>query len=147
MIKLKSYRPFVTENLSWDFPSRYKLKSVSEFLQTDLADTTKFISLAAKQTMSNQAVYWFVEVKDTHQVMALIELTKVNFAENSASICVTTDKNIFTEFLTEISERLFSFINDQINLSSLEIENIPSNISKFFTSNGYTLNNKTLRRK
>lgn len=63
MIKVKSYRPLVTENLIWDFPSRFKLKTASDFMQEDLSDLTDFISQTAKETMSNQSAYWFIEDK------------------------------------------------------------------------------------
>ncbi|MCH4009028.1 hypothetical protein [Companilactobacillus sp.] len=144
MIKVKSYRPFITENLIWDFPSRFKLKTVSDFLQKDIADITDFISETAKETMSNKSVYWFIEDKRNHQIVALVAIRSIDFDHNSATLQISFDDNISDEFIQEIVERLFIFVNDQISLSELKVDKIPSKVSNFFTLNGYNLNNNKL---
>ncbi len=146
MIKVKSYRPLVTENLIWDFPSRYKLKEVSEFLQEDIATVTDFISETAKETMSNQSVYWFIEDKKKHQIIALVAIKSIDFDNNSATLFTKFDEELSAQLGNEIAERLFMFVNEQISLSELEIEKNPTNVTKFFTSNGYSLINNTLKR-
>jgi bifunctional ADP-heptose synthase (sugar kinase/adenylyltransferase) len=146
MIKVKSYRPLVTENLIWDFPSRYKLKEVSEFLQEDIATVTDFISETAKETMSNQSVYWFIEDKKKHQIIALVDIKSIDFDNNSATLFTKFDEELSAQLGNEIAERLFMFVNEQISLSELEIEKNPTNVTKFFTSNGYSLINNTLKR-
>lgn len=146
MIKVKSYRPFITENLIWDFPSRFKLNAASEFMDQNLAEVTDFISETAKETMKNEGVYWFVEDKANHKILALISLKNIDFDNNSATINITFADNISEQFGNEIIQRLFVFIHDQISLNELQIEEIPSKVSKFFTLNGYTLNNNKLKR-
>ena len=146
MIKVKSYRPLVTENLIWDFPSRYKLKEVSEFLQEDIATVTDFISETAKETMSNQSVYWFIEDKKKHQIIALVAIKSIDFDNNSATLFTKFDEELSAQLGNEIAERLFMFVNEQISLSELEIEKNQTNVTKFFTSNGYSLINNTLKR-
>ncbi|AKP68009.1 hypothetical protein [Companilactobacillus ginsenosidimutans] len=147
MIKVKSYRPLVTENLIWDFPSHFKLKEVSEFMQEDIAHTTDFISETAKETMRNQSVYWFIEDKKLQKIHALISIKSIDFDNSSAKLFTKFDDDISDEFEHEIIERLYMFVNEQISLSELEIEENPTKVTNFFTSNGYNLANIKLKRK
>lgn len=147
MIKVKSYRPLITEHLIWDFPSRYTLKTVSQYLNQDVAQITDFISETAKETMSNTSVYWFIEDKKNHQIISLIAIKNIDFEHSSATLETTFDDNISSGFYEEIINRLFMLINEQLDLSELQVEKIPSNVTNFFTLNGYSLNNNKLKRK
>ncbi|WP_125771392.1 hypothetical protein [Companilactobacillus furfuricola] len=146
MIKVKSYRPLVTENLVWDFPSRLKLNAISDFLGSPIAEITDFVSQTAKDTMSNKSVYWFVSDKSSGDVIALISLSDIDFDKGSAVFGVEFANSIPDDFCDEILYRLFLLVHDQISLNELRFEKIPSKVSKFFTLNGYTLNNNKLKR-
>ncbi|MQS52557.1 hypothetical protein [Companilactobacillus mishanensis] len=147
MIKLKSYRPFITENFIWEFPSHFKLKLASEFLDKNIAETTNFISQTAKETMSDRAVYWFVEDKQSHEISALIALKSIDFNNSSATIFTKFDDNISKEMSLEIIQRLYVFVNDQIKLNILDMKEDESRVVKFFTDSGYEFTNNKLKRK
>lgn len=146
MIKVKSYRPLVTENLVWDFPSRLKLNVISDFLGSPIAEITDFVSQTAKDTMSNKAAYWFVSEKDSGDLVALISLTGIDFSRRFAVLSVQFADGISDEFCHEISERLFLLLDEQLSFDELEISEIPENVSNFFTLNGYNLNDNKLKR-
>lgn len=146
MIKVKSYRPLVTENLIWDFPSRLKLNAISDFLGSPIAEITDFVSQTAKDTMSNRAVFWFVSEKLSDDVVALISLSDLDFSKRAASLSVRFVEGVSDEFCSEILDRLLLLVSEQLSLVELDFDEIPANVSKFFTLNGYTLINKKLKR-
>lgn len=146
MLKVKSYRPLVTENLVWDFPSRLKLNAISDFLGSPIDKITDFVSQTAKDTMSNKSVYWFVSEKVSGDVIALISFSDIDFDKHSAIFNAEFADDIPDDFFNEILDRLFLLVHDQISFDELEFEEIPEKVSKFFTLNGYTLNNNKLKR-
>lgn len=147
MIKVKSYRPLVTENLIWDFPSRFKLKTASDFMQEDLSDLTDFISQTAKETMSNQSAYWFIEDKKNQKIVSLVTLKDIDHDKHAATLSIEFDCQLNDDLYDEIIERLYMLVNEQLKLVELSIGNVPSKICNFFTLNGYNLLNNKLKRK
>ncbi|MGI3099499.1 hypothetical protein ACROUK_02955 [Companilactobacillus alimentarius] len=145
-IKMKSYRPFITENFFWDFPSRFNLKEISEFLDEEIDPTTKYISNTAKIIMRNDGIYWFIQKKDTKQITAMISLSDLDLEKHHAALMVTF-KDVSDSEKMEISNRLLMFLKDQITLTEIEINDLDHIVQENFTNNGYTvLNEKLLKR-
>lgn len=144
MTKLKSYRPFITQNFLWEFPSHFKLKEASEFLNMTIANTTDFISHTAKSTMRDTSIYWFIRDKRTKKIVAVIAIENVNNASGKLSIQLSDDLNDADK--TEIAQRLIMFIKDQIKLDTLKFATLDSVIQENFTKNGYNISNKELKR-
>ena len=144
MTKLKSYRPFITQNFLWEFPSHFKLKEASEFLKMSIANTTDFISHTAKSTMRDTSIYWFIRDKRTKKIVAVIAIENVNNASGKLSIQLSDDLNDADK--TEIAQRLIMFVKDQIKLDTLKFATLDSVIQENFTKNGYNISNKELKR-
>ncbi|WP_125762513.1 hypothetical protein [Companilactobacillus hulinensis] len=145
MTKLKSYRPFITENFMWEFPTHFKLKEASEFLGKSIAETTDFISHTAKSVMRNQSIYWFLQDKRTKKLVGLVAIENVDIDNNSGKLLVkTTGLNDIDK--DEISDRLITFVKDQIKLDTLKFEGLDHIIQEKFTKNGYNIGNKELKR-
>lgn len=140
---MKSYRPFMTENFIWDFPTRFNLKDVSQFLGEDIDPTTEYISNSAKVIMRNEGIYWLVEKKHSQEIVALISLSDLDLEANKAALMITL-KNISTEEKLEIAQRLLTFLRDQISLQIIEINRLDHTIQENFINNGYTISNNNL---
>lgn len=140
---MKSYRPFMTENFIWDFPTRFNLKDVSQFLGEDIDPTTEYISNSAKVIMRNEGIYWLVEKKHSQEIVALISLSDLDLETNKAALMITL-KNISTEEKLEIAQRLLTFLRDQISLQIIEINRLDHTIQENFINNGYTISNNNL---
>lgn len=143
MTKLKSYRPFITENFLWEFPSHFKLKEASEFLDLDIAQTTDFISHTAKSIMRDTSIYWFVQNKETKKISAFVAIENISDSIGNLTVDVTSLNN---DEKKEIAERLTMFVKEQINLDTLQFVNLDSVIQENFTKNGYNIGNKELKR-
>lgn len=144
--KLKSYRPLITENFIWDFPSRLNLKTISEFLNEDIDPTTEYISNTAKVTMQNTGVYWFIQQKNTDKICASVSLSDPDFTKQTAALMVTF-KDLTDTQKDEIAQRLLVLLKDQLDLKEIEINELDHIIQEKFTNNGYTIfNKKTLKR-
>lgn len=146
--KLRDYRPFFTNNFCWDFPSRYSLKEVSEFLDEDIDPTTQYISNTAKVIMKNNGIYWFVQKKGMDQLSALISVSDINLREHSGALLVTfKDEYLDDAGKKEIADRLLVFLRDQILLTEISINDLDHLVQENFTNNGYTIsNNKLIKR-
>jgi len=142
-IKLKSYRPFITEDFFWDFPTRFNLKAVSEFLGLEIDPTTEYISNTAKTIMRNDGIYWLLQRKHQEEVVALISLNDVDLDKKQAALMVTF-KDLSTTEKQEISQRLLVFVKDQLSLNTIEINQLDRTIQENFTNNGYTISNNNL---
>lgn len=140
---MKSYRPFITKNFYWDFPSRFNLKEVSEFLDEEIDPTTEYISNTAKVIMRNDGIYWFIQKKDTEQISALISLSDLNLENHSGALMITF-KDLSNDEKAEIIDRLIIFLRDQILLTDIEINDLDRLVQEKFTNNGYTIFNKNL---
>ncbi|MFD1417705.1 hypothetical protein [Companilactobacillus keshanensis] len=145
MIKLKSYRPFITKNFIWEFPTHFKLKEVSEFINEDIPRTTEYISNSAKEIMRNKSVIWFLKNKETGEIVALISFTSVNFIKKSAKLQMIMGE-ISEDQKMEIANRLFIFVDEQLELNSLHFDQLDEIILKKFTLNGYNMNKPELKR-
>ncbi|WP_125713421.1 hypothetical protein [Companilactobacillus kedongensis] len=145
MIKLKSYRPFITKNFIWEFPTHFKLKEVSEFIDEDIPKTTEYISNSAKEIMRNKSVIWFLKNKNTDQIVSLISFTSVNLIKKSAKLQMIM-RNLPDDQKTEIADRLFIFVDEQLELNSLNFDQLDESILKKFTLNGYNMNKPELKR-
>lgn len=145
-IKMKSYRPFITENFMWDFPTRFNLKEVSEFLDDDIDPTTQYISNTAKVIMRNDGIYWFIQKKSTKELVGLISLSDLDLENEQAALMVTF-KNLTDDEKKEISERLLVFLRDQIALKTILINDLDHIVQEKFINDGYnTPNNNILKR-
>lgn len=145
-IKMKSYRPFITENFFWDFPTHFNLKEVSEFLGMEIDPTTQYISNTAKTIMRNDGIYWFIQRKHHGEIVALISLSDVDLTKKNAALMVTF-KDLTVAEKQEISQRLLVFLKDQIYLDTIEINQLDRIIQENFTNNGYNVaNNNLLKR-
>jgi len=145
-IKMKSYRPFITENFFWDFPTRFNLKAVSEFLNDDIDPTTQYISDTAKVIMRNDGIYWLIQRKQTKDLVGLISLSDLDLENKQAALMVTF-KNLSTDEKEEISQRLLVFLRDQISLKTILINDLDHIVQEKFINDGYnTLNNNILKR-
>jgi len=145
LIKLKSYRPFITKNFIWEFPTHFKLKEVSEFIDEDIPKTTEYISNSAKEIMRNKSVIWFLKNKNTDQIVSLISFTSVNLIKKSAKLQMIM-RNLPDDQKTEIADRLFIFVDEQLELNSLNFDQLDESILKKFTLNGYNMNKPELKR-
>lgn len=141
--KMRDYRPFITNNFFWDFPSRFNLKEVSEFLDEDIDPTTEYISNTAKVIMKNDGIYWFIQKKDAKDISALISLSDLDLKKHSAALMITF-KDLTDDEKKEISDRLLIFLRDQILLTDIEINDLDHLVQENFTNNGYTIFNKKL---
>jgi len=145
-IKMKSYRPFITNNFFWDFPTRFNLKEISQFLDEDIDPTTQYISNTAKVIMRNDGIYWFVQRKHSHELVALINLSDLDLDNHRAALMITF-KDLSTDEKKEISQRLLVFLKNQISLKTIEINNLDHIVQENFTNNGYNVaNNNLLKR-
>jgi len=145
-IKMKSYRPFITENFFWDFPTRFNLKAVSEFLNDDIDPTTQYISDTAKVIMRNDGIYWLIQRKQTKDLVGLISLSDLDLENKQAALMVTF-KKLSTDEKEEISQRLLVFLRDQISLKTILINDLDHIVQEKFINDGYnTLNNNILKR-
>ncbi|AYE37374.1 hypothetical protein D1B17_01335 [Companilactobacillus zhachilii] len=145
-IKMKSYRPFITENFFWDFPTHFNLKEVSEFLGMEIDPTTHYISDTAKTIMRNDGIYWFIQRKHHDEIVAAISLSDVDLEKKHAALIVTF-ANLTTAEKQEISQRLLVFLKDQLHLETIEINQLDRIIQENFTNNGYNIaNNNLLKR-
>ena len=143
---MKSYRPFITENFMWDFPTRFNLKEVSEFLDDDIDPTTQYISNTAKVIMRNDGIYWFIQKKSTKELVGLISLSDLDLENEQAALMVTF-KNLTDDEKKEISERLLVFLRDQIALKTILINDLDHIVQEKFINDGYnTPNNNILKR-
>ncbi|KRK64285.1 hypothetical protein FC72_GL000597 [Companilactobacillus tucceti DSM 20183] len=145
MIKLKSYRPFITKNFIWEFPTHFKLKEVSEFIDEDIPRTTEYISNAAKEIMHNKSVIWLLKNKENNKIVALISFTSVNFIKKSAKLQMILGDLTSTE-KKEIADRLFIFVDEQLELNTIHFDRLDETILKKFTLNEYNMNKQELKR-
>ncbi|WP_334329287.1 hypothetical protein [Companilactobacillus sp. HBUAS59699] len=143
MTKLKSYRPFITENFLWEFPSHFKLKEASEFLNLSIAQTTDFISHTAKSIMRDTSIYWFIQDKETKNIAAFVSIENIGDSIGNLTVQVNDLNDIEKK---EIAERLIMFVKDQIKLNRLQFVTLDSVIQENFTKNGYNIGNKELKR-
>lgn len=143
MTKLKSYRPFITENFLWEFPSHFKLKEASEFLDLSIAQTTDFISHTAKSIMRDTSIYWFIQDKETKNIAAFVSIENIGDSIGNLTVQVNDLNDIEKK---EIAERLIMFVKDQIKLNRLQFVTLDSVIQENFTKNGYNIGNKELKR-
>lgn len=145
-IKMKSYRPFITQNFFWDFPTHFNLKAVSEFLGMQIDPTTEYISNTAKVIMRNEGIYWFLNRKHHDEIVAEISLSDLDLNQHSAALMVTV-KTLTNAEKQEIADRLLSFVKDQLALKTIKINQLDHFFQENFTNNGYnTSNNNTLKR-
>ncbi|GEO78918.1 hypothetical protein FD29_GL000294 [Companilactobacillus mindensis DSM 14500] len=142
-IKMKFYRPFITENFFWDFPTHFNLKKVSEFLGLEIDPTTQYISDSAKTIMRNDGVYWLIQKKHSDDIVALISLSDLDLVKKQAALMITF-KGLNDDEKHEISQRLLVFLKDQISLEEIEINQLDHIVQENFTNNGYTVNNNNL---
>ncbi|WP_119325542.1 hypothetical protein [Companilactobacillus musae] len=142
-IKMKSYRPFITEKFFWDFPTHFNLKEVSEFLDEDIDPTTQYISNTAKTIMRNDGIYWLIQRKHTSQIVALISLSDLDLTKHQAALMITF-KNLSADEKLEISNRLLVFLKDQISLQTIEINQLDHIVQENFTNNGYNISHNNL---
>ncbi|KRN99422.1 hypothetical protein IV57_GL002550 [Companilactobacillus kimchiensis] len=140
---MKSYRPFITENFLWDFPTHFNLKEVSEFLGMDIDPTTQYISNSAKTIMRNDGIYWLLQRKHTHELVALISLSDLDLKNHQAALMITF-KNLTTTEKKEISERLLIFLRDQISLKTILINDLDHIVQENFINDGYTTSNNNI---
>lgn len=145
MIKLKSYRPFITKNFIWEFPTHFKLKEVSEFIDEDIPRTTEYISNAAKEIMRNKSVIWLLKNKENNKIVALISFTSVNFIKKTAKLQMILGDLTSTE-KKEIADRLFIFVDEQLELNAIHFDRLDETILKKFTLNEYNMNKQELKR-
>ncbi len=143
MTKLKFYRPFITNNFLWEFPSHFKLKEASEFLNLSIAQTTDFISHTAKSIMRDTSIYWFLQNKHTKTIAAFISIENISDSIGNLTVLLP---DLTNEEKNEIAERLVMFVKDQINLNTLQFVTLDSVIQEKFTKNGYNIGNKELKR-
>lgn len=143
MTKLKSYRPFITENFLWEFPTHFKLKEASEFLGLSIAETTDYISHTAKEIMRNDGIYWFLQTKTTKKIIGLIALENI---DNSTATITVTLSDLTVDSKNEIGQRLMTFVKEQIKLDTIKFMNLDSVIQENFIKNGYNITNKELKR-
>lgn len=145
-ITMKSYRPFITNNFIWDFPTHFNLKEVSEFLGQEIDPTTQYISNTAKVIMRNDGIYWLITKKHTDKIVAMISLSDLDLKKERAALMVTF-KNLTDDEKLEISSRLLVFLRDQIALKTIEINDLDHVVQENFINNGYnTSNNNILKR-
>lgn len=145
-ITMKSYRPFITNNFIWDFPTHFNLKEVSEFLGQEIDPTTQYISNTAKVIMRNDGIYWLITKKHTDKIVAMISLSDLDLKKEQAALMVTF-KNLTDDEKLEISSRLLVFLRDQIALKTIEINDLDHVVQENFINNGYnTSNNNILKR-
>lgn len=142
-IKMKSYRPFITEKFFWDFPTHFNLKEVSEFLDEDIDPTTQYISNTAKTIMRNDGIYWLIQRKHTSQIVALISLSDLDLTKHQAALMITF-KNLSADEKLEISNRLLVFLKNQISLQTIEINQLDHIVQENFTNNGYNISHNNL---
>jgi len=143
---MKSYRPFITQNFLWDFPTRFNLKEVSEFLDDDIDPTTQYISNSAKIIMRNDGIYWLVQRKHTEDLVALITLSDLDLDKHQAALMITF-KNLADDEKKEISQRLLVFLRDQISLKTIFTNDLDHIVQENFINDGYnTSNNNILKR-
>lgn len=145
MIKLKSYRPFITNSFIWEFPTHFKLKEVSEFIDEDIPRTTEYISNAAKEIMRNKSVIWFLKDKKDNKIKALISFTSVNLIKKTAKLQMLLG-DISDSQKKEIANRLFIFIDEQLELNTIHFDRLDDIILKKFTLNEYNMNKQELKR-
>ncbi|APX71347.1 hypothetical protein M5C72_11360 [Companilactobacillus allii] len=145
MTKLKSYRPFITKNFLWEFPTHFKLKEASEFLGDSIAETTDYISNTAKNIMRNNSIYWFLQDKRTKELVGLIAVENIDQDKKSGKLVVqlSVTDSIDKE---EIADRLVTFVKEQIDLDTLEFEALDHIVQEKFTNNGYNISSKELKR-
>lgn len=145
-IKMKYYRPFITENFVWDFPTHFNLKEVSEFLDQEIDPTTRYISNTAKTIMRNDGIYWLVQRKHSEQIVSLITLSDLDLENHQAALMITF-KDLSDNEKQEISQRLLVFLRDQISLKTILINDLDRIVQENFINDGYnTSNNNILKR-
>lgn len=142
-IKMKSYRPFITENFFWDFPTHFNLKEVSEFLGQEIDPTTQYISNTAKTIMRNEGIYWFIQRKHHNEISASISLSDLDLNAHQAALMITF-KDLSDAEKSEISKRLLVFLKDQLALKTIEINQLDHIVQENFTNNGYTVSNNNI---
>ena len=142
-IKMKSYRPFITENFFWDFPTHFNLKEVSEFLGQEIDPTTQYISNTAKTIMRNEGIYWFIQRKHHEEINASISLSDLDLKAHQAALMITF-KDLSDAEKSEISKRLLVFLKDQLALKTIEISQLDDIVQENFTNNGYTVSNNNI---
>ena len=140
---MKSYRPFITENFIWDFPTHFNLKEVSEFLGQEIDPTTRYISNTAKTIMRNDGIYWLVKRKHSEQIVGLITLSDLDLDNHQAALMVTF-KNLSDNEKQEISKRLLVFLRDQISLQTILINDLDRIVQENFINYGYNTSNKNI---
>lgn len=146
MIKLKSYRPLITDNFIWEFPTHFKLKTVSQFLSESIEDTTDYISHSAKMVMHNKDIEWFLKKKDSDVIAAIVTVKNVDFENKSATLSVILSADLTADQIDEIAKRLLMFCKEQLKLETLTVENLNDTILKKFTLNGYNTTESVLKR-
>lgn len=142
-IKMRSYRPFITENFFWDFPTRFNLKDVSGFLGLEIDPTTKYISDSAKIIMRNDGIYWLVQKKSNKELVSLISLSDVDLKNHQAALMVTF-KDLSEAEKVEISNRLLIFLRDQISLKTILVNDLDQVVQEKFINNGYNASNENI---
>lgn len=142
-IKLKSYRPFITNNFIWDFPTRFNLKAVSEFMGENIDPTTQYISGTAKTIMHNDGIYWLIQKKSNQELVGLISLNDFDSEKNTAALMITF-RDLTDDEKDEIASRLLVFLRDQISLQTIEINHLDRLVQEKFTNNGYNIANDSI---
>lgn len=140
---MRSYRPFITENFFWDFPTRFNLKDVSGFLGLEIDPTTKYISDSAKIIMRNDGIYWLVQKKSNKELVSLISLSDVDLKNHQAALMVTF-KDLSEAEKVEISNRLLIFLRDQISLKTILVNDLDQVVQEKFINNGYNASNENI---
>lgn len=126
MEQLRNYHPILTENYRWDFLSNLNGKSLIDFLNTDINATTKFANHAMQQIMSNLGIIWGVTLKNSSDLIGLIELTHIHAQDLTLNLCFKKQ-----EVPSEILIRLHYFIFQQLNIKQVLFKGSIFNYQKY----------------
>lgn len=114
-------RPLMTENFIFDFPSFFTIKQTSNFTKNDYQDIISDSNSLMKAIMKGTESFWYIETKDSKEIVGSIKLDYTNSEQSKALLDVELSDSLEEKQITEIGFRILQLLTENLTIQELTL--------------------------
>lgn len=114
-------RPLMTENFIFDFPSFFTIKQTSNFTKNDYQDIISDSNSLMKAIMKGTESFWYIETKDSKEIVGSIKLDYTNNEQSKALLDVELSDSLEEREITEIGFRILQLLTENLTIQELTL--------------------------
>lgn len=115
-------RPLMTKKFTFDFPSYFSTKEISDYNQRDFQTTIKDSNQLMKNIMKGSESFWYIKTRQQNsRIVGKLKLSYQDLQQTQASLDLQLVDNLSSADITEISLRIKNLLVDNLKLTKITL--------------------------